>query len=266
MQVNLEGMDVCDAINPGGSSCKNDRIALEALLRGVPPDMLSFLDKKKTAEEAWEAVRSMQIGSDRVKAVNARRLMIEFKNITFKEGELVDESGMWIESLVENLRALGVTITDARMVKKMLQVLPKKFSQIAVSIETLLNINSLMVEHLVSKLKPSEDRVTIDFVTGQAGRLKLTEEEWLSKYHRLNSQSSLLGGGDKSGSYNSSKQKTAVHSDKKDPMVKLTSEGTPRRKGQCRNYGIYGHLKQHCKRPKKDHREEAHHVLANADQ
>jgi hypothetical protein len=54
--------------------------------------------------------------------------MIKFENITFKEGELVDEFGMQIESLAENLRALGETVTDARVAKKMLRVLPMKFS------------------------------------------------------------------------------------------------------------------------------------------
>jgi hypothetical protein len=36
----------------------------------------------------------MRIGSDRVKAAITQRLMTKFKNITFKEGELVDEFGM----------------------------------------------------------------------------------------------------------------------------------------------------------------------------
>jgi hypothetical protein len=54
--------------------------------------------------------------------------MTEFENITFKEGELIDEFDMRIESLAENLRALDETITDARVAKKMLRVLPKKFS------------------------------------------------------------------------------------------------------------------------------------------
>jgi hypothetical protein len=163
---------------------------------------------------------------------------------------------------------LGEAITDACVAKKMLRVFPKQFSQIAVPIEMLLDINSLTVEDLVSRLKPSEDRVTIDSVIEQAGWLILTEEEWLSKYrHRLNSESSSSsGGGDKSGSYNTGKQKVTVHGDKKDPVVKLISEGTPHRKGHCRNYGIYGHWKQYCKRPGKDHREEAHHVQVDADQ
>ena len=52
--------------------------------------------------------------------------------------------------------------------------------------------------------------------------------------------------------------------------VKLTSEGTPRRKGRCRNCGIYGHWAQDCKRPKKEKKEvrqpEAKVVMGGAEQ
>jgi hypothetical protein len=102
--------------------------------------------------------------------------------------------------------------------------------------------------------------IAIEFITEQTGRLMLTKEEWLSKYHHhLNSKSSS-GTHDKSGSYNPSKQKAVGYGDKKEPIIKLTSEGMPQRKGRCRNCGIYGHWKQDCKCPRKDCREEAHHV------
>jgi hypothetical protein len=127
MQVNLEGMEVWDAINPGGGLRKNNRVALEALLRGVPPEMWLLLAKNKTAKETWESVRSMRVVLDRVKVANAQRLMMEIENITFKEVELIDEFGMHIESLVDNLHAVCETITDARVAKKILRVLLKKF-------------------------------------------------------------------------------------------------------------------------------------------
>jgi hypothetical protein len=59
MQVNLEGMGVWDATDPGGGLRKNDCVALGALLHGVPPEMWSLLVQKKTIKEAWESVRSM---------------------------------------------------------------------------------------------------------------------------------------------------------------------------------------------------------------
>jgi hypothetical protein len=47
-----------------------------------------------------------------------------------------------------------------------------------------------------------------------------------------------------------------VHPDgESSELRKLTSEGMPRRKGLCRNYGIYGHWAIDCKRPKKGKKE-----------
>jgi hypothetical protein len=45
--------------------------------------------------------------------------------------------------------------------------------------------------------------------------------------------------------------------------VKLTSEGTPRRKGRCRNCNIYGHWEQDCKRPKREKKKDARQAEAN---
>ena len=38
--------------------------------------------------------------------------------------------------------------------------------------------------------------------------------------------------------------------------VKITSEGTPRRKGRCRNCGIYGRWAEDCNRHKKERKQE----------
>ena len=75
-------------------------------------------------KEAWDAVKTMRIGADRVKEVNAQKLLKEFENIQFKEGESVDDFGMRITNLVGNLKTLGETIDDLRVVKKFLRVVP----------------------------------------------------------------------------------------------------------------------------------------------
>jgi hypothetical protein len=112
-------------------------------------------------------------------------------------------------------------------------------------------------------LKSAEDRIVVEEITEQMGRLMLTEEEWLSKYrHRLQGESSSTSCEDRAGGSNPAKQKSGDN--KKDSIVKLTTEGTPRRKGRYCNCGIYDHWKQDCKRPKKDHREESHHVQTEA--
>jgi hypothetical protein len=67
-----------------------------------------------------------------------QRLQHEFENISFKNGELIDDFALHINVLVEDLHGLEETVNDTRVVKKMLRVLLKRYSQIIVSIETVL--------------------------------------------------------------------------------------------------------------------------------
>jgi hypothetical protein len=119
MQCNYEALDIWGVIDPGDNRKRvQDRQAMSALLRSVPKEMWQSLGGRKTIKEAWEAVKMMRIGADRVKEVNAQRLLQEFENIKFKDGETVEDFGMRLTNLVGNLRVLGEQVEDARVVKK----------------------------------------------------------------------------------------------------------------------------------------------------
>lgn len=202
MKCNFEAMEIWGVIDPGGKGVKRsqDRQAMGALLRSVPKEMWTTLGAKATVKEAWDSVKSMRQGADRVKESHAQRLQQEFENIRFKEGEGVDDFGLRINSLAENMRGLGEKINETRIVKKILRVLPAAYSQVAVSIETLLDVNTLTVEDLVGRLRVAEDRLGVDAVTEKTGHLMLTEEKWCAKYHhRLAPESSSAGGGERKG-------------------------------------------------------------------
>jgi hypothetical protein len=153
MQCNFEAMEIWEVIDPGTDPKRaHDRQAMSVLLRSVPKEMWQTLGRKSTVKEAWEAVKTMRVGADRVKEVNAQRLLKEFENIQFKEGESVDDFGMRITNLVGNLKTLGETIADVRVVKKFLHVVPPRFTQIVVSIEMFCDLKTLTVEELVDRL------------------------------------------------------------------------------------------------------------------
>jgi hypothetical protein len=97
--------------------------------------MLPSLAMKATAAEAWEAVRSLRIGSEAVRNARAQRLRTEFESIRFKEGETVDNFTMHLGSLVAELNTLGEVIKEQQVVHKLLRVVPKHLSQVAVVIE-----------------------------------------------------------------------------------------------------------------------------------
>ncbi|WVZ50199.1 hypothetical protein U9M48_001476 [Paspalum notatum var. saurae] len=272
MQGNLEAQGLWEAMQGDPVDRREDRTTLGALLRAVPSEMRSILAVKKTAKEAWDAVVTMRLGVDRVKAANAQKLMREFENITFKDGEAVDEFAMRIQALAANIRTLGESLEDVRVVKKMLRVVPARYNQIAASIETLLDLNTISVEELVGRLRAFEDQV--DGGDGgetqdRSGRLMMAEEDWLAKWrHKLKVEGAPSG--EKAGSSSSTKPKNNARADGRDTGGKLTSEGTPRRKGRCRNCGIYSHWAKECRKPKKERREErrdeAHVAKAEVEQ
>ena len=163
-----------------------DRQAMGALLRSVPQEMWQMLGAKKTVKEAWAAVKSMRVGAECVKEANAQRLLREFENIAFKDGETVDDFAMHINALAADLRTSGESMEEIKVVKKMLRVLPERYMQIAVSIETLLDLKTLTMEDLLGRLKMAEDRMGVETVTDKTGKLLLTEEDWAARNrHRL---------------------------------------------------------------------------------
>ena len=176
LQCNFETLEIWDTIEPGSDKVKRsrDRQAMAGILRSVPQEMWQLLGSKKNVKEAWGAVKSMRIGAERVKEANAQRLLKEFENIKFKDAETVDEFALRIGALAADLRTSGETMEDTRVVKKMLRVLPQRYAQIAISIETLLDLKTLTIEELVGRLKMAEDRFGIEETTDRMGNLLLS--------------------------------------------------------------------------------------------
>ena len=78
---------------------------------------------------------------------------------------------------------------------------------------------------------------------------------------------SELPSGSKSTGQSGRKEKPSARGDAHDSGTKLTSNGTPRRKGKCRKCGINGHWAKECKgAPKEERHETAHHIIADAEQ
>ena len=150
---------------------------MAGLLRSVPSELWSTLARKDTMKEAWDAVKNMRIGDERAHEASAQQLRRDFGNITFKEGESVDEFGIRITNLANNLRSLGDNITDAEVVKKLLQVVPDWLNQAAVSLEMFLDLNNITVGEVIGRLCVFEERTKPKQVTNAMGRLMLYEED-----------------------------------------------------------------------------------------
>jgi hypothetical protein len=92
-----------------------------------------------------------------VKEANTEKLCWEFDGISFYTGECVEEFALHISGLANQLRSLGDDISNKKVVKKMLQSVPEKLEHVAISVETLLDLDSLSIEEAVGHLRAVEN-------------------------------------------------------------------------------------------------------------
>jgi hypothetical protein len=169
MRVSLKVMELWDAVEAVCRERAKDWRALAAILRAMSPEMKAGIAVKKSAKEAWVAVRSMRMGDARVREANAERLLKVFENIKFKDGEKVDDFAMRLSSLVSEMRELGEEVEEVRVV-------PPKFNQVATSIEMLCDLKTMPLEELVGWLHVAESRFCME-TTDELGRLLFTKEQ-----------------------------------------------------------------------------------------
>jgi hypothetical protein len=139
-------------------------MALDAITSAVPQEMLASLAVKKGTADAWEAVKSLRIDSEAVRNARTQRLRAEFESNWFKEGESVDDFIMRLGSLVAVLGTLGEEIKEQLVVQKLLRVIPKHLSQVAVAIEVTQDLSKLTLEDVGGRLRAAEDRAEEDDV------------------------------------------------------------------------------------------------------
>lgn len=112
--------------------------------------------------------------------MKAQTLRKQYEGLFFKEGESVDAFAMRLTNLVTTLDNFGDKI---KVILKFLAVVPKQYNQIALEIETLIDLNTLTIEDLTSRLKAAEDHHDADgnIGTGDSSKLLLSEEEWFAR-------------------------------------------------------------------------------------
>jgi hypothetical protein len=105
--------------------------------------------------------------------------------------------------LANHLRSLGNDFSDKKVVKKMLQSIPENLEQVAISMETLLDLDSLSIEEAAGHLQAVENqrkKKTSRPAKDGGGELLLTAEQWKARYKASSGEkSSRRGSGGRCG-------------------------------------------------------------------
>jgi hypothetical protein len=118
MKIKLEAWLLWVAVNPGNIDFQVDRMALDTICSMVLPEMISTLVTKSSAKEAWESIKTMRIGGERVRKVTAQKLRRDYEKLAFRDGESVEDFAMHVTSMMNQLETLGDPEPDDKIVIK----------------------------------------------------------------------------------------------------------------------------------------------------
>jgi hypothetical protein len=264
MKVQMEAEGHWDVVNDLNGTNRDDRRALAYILKGVPPELTRVLAIKDTAHDAWEALKTMRVGSERVREVKAGTLRSEYDNLRYRSGEGIESYVLRFSTIMTDLEVLGDPIDERKAVLKVLRTVPKPYKEMAQAIESLLDLKKMTLEELTGCLVVCEDREADEEKSAAGGRLLLTEEEWAARSKLGDRGAGSSSGGDRKqkGDY-----KPKQHAGDRGPGKPGGGDGAPRRKGECRYCGIRGHWAKECRKRERDRREkggEAH--IAQAEE
>jgi hypothetical protein len=259
MRVQLQGAGLWEAVEFDTAPERQERLAFGAILRSVPPEMVPSLAAKDNAKLAWDTIKVMRVGVDRVREARPQKLRKAFDGLTSQSGESIEDVALRVSNLLAKLQSLDDRTTELDDVQKLLRIAPKRYAQMACSIETLLDLRTLSIEELSGHLSASEGHGEPEEDTG--GKLLLTEEEWCARQKNREPGEGPSGGG---GKY------------KKKPQGRPVEVGTdnkgdgggkpPRRNGKGNYWGIDGHWARECCKAKRERGERGKREEANLDQ
>ncbi|XP_022032847.1 uncharacterized protein LOC110933956 [Helianthus annuus] len=98
-------------------------------------------------------------GVDRVRAARLATLRMELESSRMKEGETVDEFMVKLSGLAAKVRSLGYELEEVDLVKRLLDSMPKPFFQIVASIEQCFELESMLFDEVVGRLKAYVERL-----------------------------------------------------------------------------------------------------------
>jgi hypothetical protein len=185
MEAYLRAQGVWDAVaakDPREVSPRKDQMALAAIYQAIPEGKLFLLSRQqqKTAKSAWEALRTMHIGDQRLRDAKLQTLRLQFEGLRMKETESVEDFAARLTTVVNKIQAVGESIPEPYVVKKFLRAVPTKYLQVASAIEQFSDLDTMTVQEVLGRLKAHEERLGLLGGAEKENEL-MTRAEWKAR-------------------------------------------------------------------------------------
>ena len=130
--------------------------ALNALFCGVTNEKFKKILSTEVAKEAWTILETTYKGTKVVKTVKLQKLSSSFEEIRMEENETFYEFYAKLKDIVNSAFNLGESITESKIVRKILRSLPERFHAKITAIEEVKGIDKIPLTELVGNLQTYE--------------------------------------------------------------------------------------------------------------
>jgi hypothetical protein len=158
MKVLLRPFGVWSAIEGDGEvDADKDEAAFAAISQAVPDAVMMAIAGCNTARAAWETIRCMRVGEDRVKKARVKTLKRQLDRLEMDDGETVTVFAQKLTMLVSEIRSLGEQLTDETVIEHLFSAVPGRFTDIVNTIEQWGDLSTMSVAEAVGRLAAFEE-------------------------------------------------------------------------------------------------------------
>ncbi|GAU39117.1 hypothetical protein TSUD_22950 [Trifolium subterraneum] len=221
---------------------KKDSKALFLIHQCVDSKVFEKIADATTSKDAWDILQKSYGGDAKVKKVKLQALKRQFELLEMKNDEAVAEYFTRVETLTNQMKNCGSTLSEEEMVEKVLRTLTHKFDHIVVTIEQTKDLSEIKMEDLQSTLEAHELK------HGERTHGKEDEQALFVKFRKYQDEKKKWQ--NKKGS---KKGKESVEEKPESSEKEGGGQNTKKDKStiQCYSCNKYGHYASECKAPKK---------------
>jgi len=215
--------------------------AINTIHCAVSPDVYNKLSRCKTAKEMWDKLEVTHEGTSQVRQSKIDKLTHEYELFAMKEEEKVDDMFERFSSIINNLDALGKSISEGEIVRKILRSLTPEWES---------KMNAIQESKDTNKL--SYDELRGNLVTYEA--TQLSRKRTVNEKKKIALKATSLKEEESDDSTEGEKEEFNLMVRKFRSFLKKEKGKKNRKKNvlKCYGCGEIGHIKPKCPKEKTD--------------